>query len=58
MAIRPWYAPKNPSLEDICMSDVNTKDLHPEIWRLFDRYVHGLIDRAWLPGRRSKVHRR
>jgi hypothetical protein len=27
------------------MSDVNTKDLHPEIWRLFDRYVHGLIDR-------------
>ena len=27
------------------MSDVNTKDLDPEIWRLFDRYVHGLIDR-------------
>jgi len=27
------------------MSDVNTKDLHPEIWKLFDRYVHGLIDR-------------
>ena len=31
------------------MSDVNTgintKELHPEIWKLFDRYVHGLIDR-------------
>ena len=27
------------------MSEVNTKDLHPEVWKLFDRYVHGLIDR-------------
>ncbi len=27
------------------MSELNTKDLHPEVWRLFDRYVHGLIDR-------------
>ncbi|MBI2187257.1 MAG: dienelactone hydrolase family protein [Acidobacteria bacterium] len=29
------------------MSDVhvNVKDLHPEVWKLFDRYVHGLIDR-------------
>jgi carboxymethylenebutenolidase len=27
------------------MSEVNTKDLHPEVWQLFDRYVHGLIDR-------------
>ena len=27
------------------MSEVNTNDLHPEIWKLFDRYVHGLIDR-------------
>ena len=45
VAIRPWYAPKNPSLEDICMSEVNTKELHPEIWKLFDQYVHGLIDR-------------
>ena len=24
---------------------VNTKELHPEVWKLFDRYVHGLIDR-------------
>lgn len=24
---------------------VNVKDLHPEVWKLFDRYVHGLIDR-------------
>jgi carboxymethylenebutenolidase len=27
------------------MSQVNTKELHPEVWKLFDRYVHGLIDR-------------
>ena len=27
------------------MSELNTKDLHPEIWKLFDRYVHGLVDR-------------
>lgn len=27
------------------MSTVNPKDLHPEVWKLFDRYVHGLIDR-------------
>ena len=27
------------------MSEVNPKDLHPEVWKLFDRYVHGLIDR-------------
>lgn len=27
------------------MSELNTKDLHPEVWKLFDRYVHGLIDR-------------
>ena len=27
------------------MSQVNTKDLHPEVWKLFDKYVHGLIDR-------------
>ena len=27
------------------MSELNTNDLHPEVWRLFDRYVHGLIDR-------------
>jgi len=27
------------------MSHVDTKDLHPEVWKLFDRYVHGLIDR-------------
>ena len=27
------------------MSEVNTKELHPEVWKLFDRYVHGLIDR-------------
>jgi carboxymethylenebutenolidase len=33
-------------LEGTCMSEVvNTKDLHPEVWKLFDRYVHGLIDR-------------
>ena len=24
---------------------VNVKDLDPEVWKLFDRYVHGLIDR-------------
>jgi carboxymethylenebutenolidase len=24
---------------------VNVKELHPEVWKLFDRYVHGLIDR-------------
>jgi carboxymethylenebutenolidase len=24
---------------------VNPKDLNPEVWKLFDRYVHGLIDR-------------
>jgi len=24
---------------------VSTSDLHPEVWKLFDRYVHGLIDR-------------
>ena len=27
------------------MSELNTQDLHPEIWKRFDRYVHGLIDR-------------
>ena len=27
------------------MSELNTKDLNPEVWKLFDRYVHGLIDR-------------
>ena len=27
------------------MSELNTNDLHPEVWKLFDRYVHGLIDR-------------
>ena len=27
------------------MSELNTKELHPEVWKLFDRYVHGLIDR-------------
>jgi len=27
------------------MSELNTQDLHPEVWKLFDRYVHGLIDR-------------
>lgn len=27
------------------MAEVNTKELHPEVWRLFDRYVHGLVDR-------------
>lgn len=24
---------------------VNVKELHPDVWKLFDRYVHGLIDR-------------
>jgi carboxymethylenebutenolidase len=24
---------------------VNTKELHPEVWKLFDRYMHGNIDR-------------
>ena len=27
------------------MSELNTKDLHPEVWKLFDLYIHGLIDR-------------
>lgn len=27
------------------MSDVNTQDLHSQVWKLFDRYIHGLIDR-------------
>ena len=27
------------------MSDINTSDFHPDVWKLFDRYVHGLIDR-------------
>jgi carboxymethylenebutenolidase len=27
------------------MSEVNTKELHPDVWKLFDKYVHGLIDR-------------
>ncbi len=27
------------------MSAVNPKELHPEVWKLFDKYVHGLIDR-------------
>ena len=27
------------------MSEVNTKELHPEVWKLFDKYVHGLVDR-------------
>ena len=27
------------------MSDVNPKELHPEVWTLFDKYVHGLLDR-------------
>jgi len=27
------------------MSEVNVKELHPDVWKLFDRYVHGLIDR-------------
>ena len=27
------------------MSAVNPKELHPEVWTLFDKYVHGLIDR-------------
>ncbi|OFW00911.1 MAG: hypothetical protein A3I61_03875 [Acidobacteria bacterium RIFCSPLOWO2_02_FULL_68_18] len=30
---------------------VNVKTLHPEVWKLFDRYVHGLIDRrSFLDG--------
>src|SRR5688572_9783414 len=32
-------------MEEQGMSEVNTKNLDPEVWRLFDRYVHGLIDR-------------
>jgi carboxymethylenebutenolidase len=27
------------------MTQVNPKELHPEVWKLFDKYVHGLIDR-------------
>jgi carboxymethylenebutenolidase len=27
------------------MNEVKTSDFHPEVWKLFDRYVHGLIDR-------------
>ena len=27
------------------MSRVNAKDLHPDVFRTFDRYAHGLIDR-------------
>ncbi len=27
------------------MNEVNPQALHPEVWKLFDRYVHGLIDR-------------
>ena len=27
------------------MSEVNTKELHPDVWKLFDKYVHGLVDR-------------
>jgi carboxymethylenebutenolidase len=27
------------------MSAINPKELHPEVWQLFDKYVHGLIDR-------------
>src|SRR5687767_12756815 len=27
------------------MNEVNPKEFHPEVWKLFDRYVHGLIDR-------------
>ena len=27
------------------MSEVNVTELHPDVWTLFDRYVHGLIDR-------------
>src|SRR5687768_10033679 len=35
----------DPSYGGAGMSEVNTKNLDPEVWRLFDRYVHGLIDR-------------
>jgi carboxymethylenebutenolidase len=27
------------------MTQVNPKELDPEVWKLFDKYVHGLIDR-------------
>jgi carboxymethylenebutenolidase len=27
------------------MSEINTRELHPEVWKLFDKYVHGLVDR-------------
>jgi carboxymethylenebutenolidase len=27
------------------MSEVNPKELHPEVWKLFDKYMHGNIDR-------------
>jgi carboxymethylenebutenolidase len=27
------------------MTQVDPKALHPEVWKLFDKYVHGLIDR-------------
>ena len=27
------------------MTQVNPKELHPDVWKLFDKYVHGLIDR-------------
>jgi carboxymethylenebutenolidase len=33
------------SVEGYRMSDVKTTDFHPEVWKLFDKYVHGLIDR-------------
>ena len=27
------------------MNQVNTNEFHPEVWKLFDKYIHGLIDR-------------
>jgi hypothetical protein len=35
------------------MQRKHATDFHPQVLSLFDQYVHGLIDRAFLAGERS-----
>jgi carboxymethylenebutenolidase len=36
------------------MEPVTTKDLNPELWKIFDEYVHGFIDRRGFMDRAGK----
>lgn len=41
-------------MEPVATKPVTTKDLHPELWKIFDEYVHGLIDRRLFLDRAQK----